>query len=402
MNDREIGLYKNGRLWWLRTVRAPLLNQARSLSTGTPLLKRANAIARMVEQFGENPTQYHWLSRAVSGDVSLDRIYVHHAAGTLQKLQEQLDAPNEPDLDEWVQTFLAKYVASLDITERSKSDYARHLRYFIPAGVRFPASKLTSDFLREQIAAIGLAGQTRRQYYGSMRQFVTYLLRKRVLLADPMFDVPWPKKGAPRSTYLEYPKIRSVLECVTDPACKAALALLFGSGMELGALMALRGEDVGDGTVVAHGTKNQFRESRTIFVDQWAWPIFQAHARRILPKGKVFTFTPARLRLVFYNAQVAAGMIAKPLRVGTNQHWHAVEPHTLHDCRHSYALNRLLGLDGEPARDIGYVSAQLGHADETMVVRIYNKKGIGERLRLSQERQKVQARPSLSILGSGG
>ena len=45
--------------------------------------------------------------------------------------------------------------------------------------------------------------------------------------------------------------------------------------------------------------------------------------------------------------------------------------HTLHDCRHTYAVVRLTGQDGEPRADLQTIADQLGHADLQMISRVY-------------------------------
>jgi integrase len=42
----------------------------------------------------------------------------------------------------------------------------------------------------------------------------------------------------------------------------------------------------------------------------------------------------------------------------------------------------LLGLDGEPRQSAKYCSMQLGHADEQMVMKIYSKANLDQRLRM--------------------
>ncbi len=411
---REPGLYKNGRLWWVRTVRDPATGDSCSLSTGTADLRRANQIKQMVDLFHETPRNDHhyWLGMLVRKRVTLEELYLHWESHELHMLRLQIEARGGPDLDELAERWITTHLPTLDVTEKSKSEYARHVRYFVPKGERFPVAKLTADYIQTKLTEIigarhdrtlAANNSTRRQYLSSLRAFVQYLRKKVEGFVDPLPDVPWPKKVGGRMVYYEYPKVRAILEQIANPEHRAALALLFGTGMELGALMAMTGADVGspaERTVVAHGTKNNFREDRTIFVDQWAWDVFYPHASTVLPKAAMWSFTPFELRNAFYQAQVACGLIEKPIRTAQkNFYWASVKPHTLHDCRHSYCVNRSLGLDGEPARDTSFLSAQLGHADETMVLRIYKKLNISERLRLSQMSMRTPAaQPNLSIL----
>jgi integrase len=173
---------------------------------------------------------------------------------------------------------------------------------------------------------------------------------------------------------------------------------IFGSGIELGALLAQTGASVNwrssEQTMVAPGSKNEYREERTIFVRNWAWPALKEHARHVLPKAPLWTLNEKQLREAFYNAQVAAGVIEAPAvskRSGKKQ-WGAVNPHTIHDARHSYVVNAMLGLDGEEPIDIKQAAHQLGHADEQQVMKVYGKANIRQRLELIRRKAAGGAR----------
>jgi integrase len=413
------GLFKNGNRWWVRTVRAPMTGVAKPLSTGTTDTMRANAIKGMIDAMAKNPTQYEWLSRVVSGETSLDVVYTHHAAGSLYLLREQLAnaaAVNaDSDLDGWVTRWEQEHLAALDISAQAKIDYVRQVRRLIPAGARFPASKFNEDTLKAALATfVGarhdktalLSGGAKRRYVAAWQLFFKYARKRVPVLGNPFEDADWiPKNGSARSTYHEHERRLSVLAHL-EGEDRAAIALVYGSGIELGALLGMKGVHVGakdSHTITAPGTKNEYREARTIFVDAWAWEIFYEHARHVTPLGQLWTYNPKDqgkdLREAFYGAQVAAGLIAAPEkspRTGKRL-WGRVTPHTLHDARHSYCINRALGLDGEPPQDAGFLAAQLGHADETMVLKIYKKVNVKERLRLIQQQRQTQAATAAGV-----
>jgi integrase len=220
------------------------------------------------------------------------------------------------------------------------------------------------------------------------------------LTEDPFDDTAWlPNNGSPRSTFYEHDQVKHVLDQL-EGEDKAAVALIFGSGIELGALLAMKRAHVGsdsERTIVAPGTKNEFREERTIFVDEWAWKIFYPHAKSIIsPRAPLWSYNPGTggkdLRETFYWAQVRAGLIDEPAKNPKTGKllWGQVKPHTLHDARHSYCINRSLGLDGEEPQDAAFCANQLGHADEQMVLKIYKKANVKERLRLIQLRRSQQ------------
>jgi integrase len=419
MAKREItpvaGLYKNGQRWWVRTVVAPLIGVQRPLSTGTTDVSRANRIKAMLRDFEENPTTYEWLTLAVQGDVSLDLLYVHHAAGTLHRLREQLAAAKaseaDADLDPWVTRWEKEHLATLGISQNSKDNYVRQVRRLIPAGERFPKSQFTEDVLKACLASLTgarhdrsavLSSSAKRRHVVAWQLFFKYARKpNRANIAhNPFEEADWlPANGSARSTFYEHDRVLKVLEQLHGED-KAAMALVFGSGIELGALLAMKGAHVGakdSRTICAPGTKNEHREDRTIFVDAWAWKIFYEHARLVTPRGCLWNYRASNggreLRDAFYTAQVAAGLIAEPERSETSRKilWGPVKPHTIHDARHSYCVNRSLGLDGEEPQDASFCANQLGHADETMVLKIYKKANVKDRLRLIQQQQVMKA-----------
>jgi integrase len=395
---RERGLYKNGNLWWIR-VRGPISRVRKPRSTGYAELRDANRVARKLEEFAENRQQWEWLELVVTGGVELRQVYDHAAAGTLHALRAELEQAATVALDEdvepWVSTWETEHLALQSISAGQKADYVRQVRALIPEGVPFPRSAFTEDKIKSTLLSrkdtrtgLPISSSTRRRYLVAWELFYRYAKKRVPLTVNPFEDVEeWrPSNGSPRSTFWDHDTRVGVVERMTNPEARAAIALTLGSGIELTALQSLTHADVGadkERTVVAHGTKNGHREDRTVFVDKWAWKEFQAFRPLGMPRAKVFRLSEAEIRQNFYEAQVAQGLIAEPETSGSYKKlWKAVKPHTIHDARHTYVVNRLLGLDGEPKQDLKYCATQLGHADEQMVMKIYGKANIRERLRL--------------------
>ena len=406
------GLFKNGARWWLRLSR-PAVSVVARVSTGTGDTARANAILAMRDAMQQNQGQWEWLQLAAAGTLPLDTIYAHYAAGSLHHLRAERAAVAatlaDPNLDEWVTKWVTEHVPTYGITAESQKAYARQVRYFIPEGTPFPASTFTEDVIKLRLSALtgarhdrtaAASSGTKRRYLAPLHLFIRYARRRGALNHDPLDGADWlPANGSPRSVYWTHEQRLAVLEHMTGEH-KAAAALVLGTGIELGALLALKHGDVGseqERTIVAHGTKNGAREDRTIFVDQWAWDIFHAFLSLGFPNVAVFSYNPANtgreLRDAFYAAQVAAGFIGEPGLSGTTRKklWGRTKPHTIHDCRHTYAICRALGLDGELPQGTDFLARQLGHADEQMVIRVYKKANVQERLRLLQAQRVQQA-----------
>jgi integrase len=399
----------------------------KALSTGTTDTSRANAIAAMVRDFHDSRNQWEWLDLAVAGKVTLDKLYTHHANGSLDELRAQRDAAEkaaaDADLSAWVgrwaETDRVHGLLSLPLRPRTRDAYVTHVRWFLPADKVTPMTSFTEAYVKQRLSELPpkrkdgvVASATQRRYLISLQQFLFYLAPRVQLPEHPLANAwgrrGWaPKNGKPRMTVYEHDKVLAVLDQL-DGEYRAAVALVFGSGIELSALVAMHGADVGsdaERTIVAHGTKNGAREDRTIFVDEWAWRIFAPHAKTILPRGRVWSAPEPKpgtppdwpaLRSAFYWAQVRAGYVAEPPvdEDSGKRQWGRVNPHRIHDARHSYAVNRSLGLDGEPPQGLDYLVQQLGHVDETMLARIYKKQTLaqrGERLKLQRTQQAAQA-----------
>lgn len=412
--ERARGLYRNGRRWWLR-VKSPLSGRLTPRSTGANDLAMANNVAGMLTTLAAERTQWDLLDAAERGDVALDVLYDAWAAGTTSELRKRNAAAVEDaadaDLSLWVDKWAREHVALMhNVSERHKEIYVRHVRAYIPAGTKFPRSRLTEDYVKARTSALtnpqtgeSLSDTTMRQYADSLRRFCHYARRRVPLLSDPFdgADEWLPRANSARSTYWEHDTVLDVLSHMSGDA-RVMMTLIFGSGMELGAALGMYGRHVGrnlgERVVVAPGTKNEHREDRTIFVDAWAWPIVENHARLVLPKARMWPeILPARrgadVRRAFYEAQVECGLIdAPPVNPATGKKlWHAVNPHTIHDARHTYVVNRMLGLDGEPRQDIRFCAVQLGHADEQMVMRIYAKANIRQRIKMIELREAREA-----------
>jgi len=199
-----------------------------------------------------------------------------------------------------------------------------------------------------------------------------------------------PQNSEARTTFWTYETTRKVLDRMSGEA-RRAMALVFGAGVELGALLNLRHDHILEHrTLVVPGSKTAARKDRTIICSAWAWDIFTDGLVREFGPMPLFSIAERELRASFYDAQVAAGVVQAPERSPRTRKslWRNVAGlHHIHDGRHSFAVMRLLGTDGEPARSMKWVSLCLGHADETMLMRVYAKAGIEQRQMLQLEEQ---------------
>lgn len=404
--EREKGLYKNGSRWWLRVAKVPR-------STGTSDLVVANRVKRMVDELGESPKTAHWLA----ADVALLDLYAARAAGSLPQLAAKLeagtksdaDADLDPWVDKWDRDHLRALVANQKLTDVVREQYVRQVRALIPAKTRFPKSKFTEDALKKALSSLvdersgkALSGSTRRRYFVAWKLFYRFARKRVPLEVNPFDEADWmPANNTPRSVYWDHETTMAVLKHMTGEPL-VVMALIFGSGAELGTednggVLKMEGRHIqknADRTIIVPGSKNQYREDRTIFLDAWAWQIVEAHMKGIKPRQSLWSTIDIEgqgdeVRDAFYAAQVAAGVVNAPPKSETTGKalWGAVDPHRIHDARHTYCYVRLTGDDGEPRQSLKFCSQQLGHGDEQMVMRIYAKANIEQRLRLIELRE---------------
>lgn len=387
--NRESGLYKNGKRWWLLVK--PIVGENVPRSTGTEDLRLANRIAIMLSEFREDRALQPWLTRAASGVVTLSVLYDHRSRGTLDVLAAQLEAATvvDTDIDPLVEKWITEHLVGRSISEGLRRDYERQIRTFIPEGVRFPRSSFTEDTLKAILngltdarSKLPLTGSTKRRYIAPLRLFYRYA-RKRVAgdpIENPFEEADWlPENNPARTTHWDHATALKVLDDMSG-AAQAKMTLIFGTGMELGASQELNDLHLREWKsrlVTAPGTKNESRRDRTVYVDRWAWErVAFLKAMLTQPMSEV------ELRNAFYEAQVRQGIILEPTKSKSGKKlWKTVNPHTIHDARHSYCYTRLLGDDGEPRQSVKFCSHQLGHGSEQMVMLIYGKCNMEERIK---------------------
>ncbi len=380
------GLWKNGKLWWMRVRSSTGVVTPRSTGTADP--KLAGRVRDLVQSLVDIRPMWDLLDAAAAGEIKLLDLYNAHSAGdTVNLRKSRAERTDDPNIEPLVKKWRDEHLAGRSISAQSKDDYYRQVRKLIPEGVRFPRSQFSEDFIKAWLLGLGLSGSTKRRYLAALNLFYKYARKRAPLTENPFDEIEdWaPQNNPSRLVWWDHETRIAVLAKVEDAEFRAALALMLGSGIELGALVAMKGKDVqaGEGTVTAPGTKNESRRNRTIFVDEWAWTYIDKFSQYAGANSTLFAGIDedgGNLRDAFYEAQQAAGVIEAPERSPDTgkRLWKAVGAHTLHDSRHTYVVCRSLGLDGEPEQNAKFCAHQLGHANELMVLRIYGKVNLDE------------------------
>lgn len=206
----------------------------------------------------------------------------------------------------------------------------------------------------------GLAASSQARALSAARQLFAYLHRERHVAANPCADLVGPRRRRPLPVV---PSRREAAAMVEQPRGntpralrdRAALELLYGSGLRASELCSLRMEDVhlSLGVVRPRGKGNKERVVPMGEVARAALTEYLSHGRPALsrhgPSSYVFLGNRSRplSRMALYKLVRRCGLQAGLDRV--------VSPHKL---RHAFATHLLQG-----GADLRVVQEMLGHAD---------------------------------------
>lgn len=318
-------------------------------TTGTVDKGLAKAMARMIDDLGPRGKRaWDLLDAVASGRLKVSDLYDAHSCGQLDQLRERLqDVDLEPQVAEWIKAIESNI--ALDTVEH----YRLYVRSLIETDKRFPRSALTHERIVQWLASRKVGRSTKRKYHAALSGFCQYLKDTGVLARNPMRDVKAPSPAPARMRYLEQPDVQRLIEALPHPYSVLS-ALLHGSGMEVSVALTLKRRDVDTSRkeVRARGTKTAARD-RIAKVVEWAWPTVERHVALLTPNAPLF---PGINRWT-----------------ASDKHRNAceslgIEDYQLKDSRHTYAVRAI-----RAGAAFEVVARQLGHADTTMVVRVYGR-----------------------------
>ena len=357
--------YRKGGTWVIRVPQRAGAGVLRG--TGTPDKRTAQALERMVSEL---KVRRDWEildaitggeRRGLAGDkhaprprapLTLGAVFDAWRVNDLDRLRSRLaDVDVEPLIVEWQGALRAK----LGEDSETVSHYLTHVRSLIPAGVACSRAELTYRRIVAWLAELKVSDPTRRKYRAALMNFTEYLVRVGVLDTNPVREVKPPKAGAPRQRHLDLHDVLRLVERQEEPF-RTLSALVHGTGMEISAALRVKRSDVDKlaKTVRAHGTKTHARD-RTAYIAEWAWPYVERHMATLTPGALLFP-------------GVDRWRASDEHRAACKALGETFEDYRLHDARHTYAVRAIKA--GAPFE---HVAAQLGHADTTMVVKVYGR-----------------------------
>lgn len=318
-------------------------------TTGTRDKNVARAMARMMDELGPRGRRaWIFLDAVADNRLPVADLFDAYTNNDLDGLQVRLqDIDLEPHVALWLKA-IGNTVAP-DTGDR----YELCVGSLIVPGKRFPRSALTHATLVHWLASRMVGRSTKRKYHAAMSGFCEYLKDIGILERNPMRDVKAPPPAQPRMRYLDLPDVLRLIEAQQEPY-NILSALLHGTGMEVSVALALKKRDVDtlSRKIRAKGTKTRARD-RDAKVAEWAWPTIERHISLLTPNAPLF---PNLNRWTASDKHREACAILE------------IEDYQLKDSRHTYAVRAVRA--GAPFE---VVARQLGHADTTMVVRVYGR-----------------------------
>ena len=309
----------------------------------------AKAMGRMLDELSHRGKQCWDLLDAVKGgQLSLTTLYQFYSSNRLEELRDLLsDVDLSPLVDEWLNAQKGR------LSPDTIAHYEVHVRSLIPENKPFLRSALTFERLSEWLSKIERSSGTRRKYHAAMTGFCRYLRARAVIRHSPMQEVKAPSAGRARTRYLDHADVLRIVDALEEPY-RTVVALLHGTGIEISAALSLlrRDIDFDRKEIHAHGTKTKTRDRLTT-IEPWAIVYLRRHVRELLPNAAVF---PGLNRWTVSDKHRA---VCKALDI---------EDYQLRDSRHTYAVRAI-----RAGASYETVAQQLGHADTTMVIRVYGR-----------------------------
>lgn len=358
------------RFWLTIPTREP--GASVHLSTGVQDRKTAEAMEAMLKTLGARG-QRRWglLQPVIDGECTVARLYDHYVAGTLDTLAaEMADVDLAPHVHAWDDSLEDRYRGE---TPRKYRHHIQGLFSRCASGPNFERGIAYEQVMRSVVLAPGYIAKklarvpgsktNRRRHHEAWSACFAYLVDQGVIDDNPMRRVKKPTPDASRTPHIDH--LRDVLRLVhAFPAGphRAIAALREGGGLEMQAVLAMRGRDVADvehRIVWAHGGKNVHRD-RQAQIDAELWPIFDAYVRAgsFTPDALLFPVTADQHRAVHVEAVAAAREAGADIP----------DRYTPHAARHTYAIRKMRS-GVEPT----LTANNLGHADASMVIRLYGR-----------------------------
>lgn len=329
-------------------VRVPTPTGSVKRYTGTRDKATAKLYDVMLLELGpRGDRRWDLIGPVVEGRISLADLFDAWRSKDLDGLKARLNDFDLKDLlDPWQQWLRDQ--RKVDAAER----YRANLATLLPDGPWW-RSTLTKATISKWLGGLSVSPGTKRKYAAALASFIAYANEREVLDGNPMLGVVLPAAVDPDADHHDAPEVQRIVAGTAEPMA-TLFALLYGTGVEIGAALALRRRDVDLGTwmIRAPGTKNHNRD-RTVILAEWARPRVAELCKHLLPDALLF---PGLDR---WDATKTHKATLKAL---------GIRHLKMHAARNHWAVRALRG-----GWSVEAVRRQLGHRDGQMVLRRYGK-----------------------------
>lgn len=247
------------------------------------------------------------------------------------------------------------------------ASYCRDLREFIDFIDTSDPRTIDAPMVRSFVYSLNHKNKSTSvaRKLSALRTFFRFMLREKIVLANPVLSVAMPKQGNYMPMFLTVDEVFSLLETPGDSDTfkardKAILELLYSTGIRVAELVALdlAGLDFANESILVLGKGNK---ERVVPVGTPALEALQAYfpQREVLKVAGMKRGKPSDNMAVFLNARGDRLTVRSVERLVSNYALRAgiinkVTPHAL---RHSFATHLL-----EMGADLRTVQELLGHA----------------------------------------
>lgn len=326
----------------------------------------AKKVEGMWGELAEDHRAFDVLDRVLNGEMSAAELFDVWKSATVNRSLPALRRHlNDSDLEPIVEEFLTMYGRQYP----GAVDHIRaHLRFLIPEGAPFLASRAAPDYLTERLYAHGhrksatgplvpSSSNTLRKVHSSWSSFFAYCVKPRRFFAmSPMLEVERPPLKKSPVEFYDLETIERIVEWQSTPERRAVLALLYGGAIESTTALGLRRADLDPTTkeVRAPGTKAHTRD-RVCRLDAWAWDYVWEIARTMLPTARLFPAEWTRHQVHDWHSAALRALEITP----------RLKPYA---SRHAWAARYLRA--GTP---IAVVQSQLGHGSPMLTLSLYGR-----------------------------
>lgn len=260
-----------------------------------------------------------------------------------------------PDKQATLNAYLA-YLNGLRLSASTQTTYGNFIKQYLLFLKSVPVTKSTNQtvtlFIQDALVKRKLGISTHRQLISAFKHLVRFMPE---LPIDEM-DLVRPKRSKKLPTVLSKEEVIDLIRATRNLKHRAALALLYSSGLRIGELLALRWSDIDLDRRQIFVRNAKGRKDRYVVMAEHFIPVMNNYYNTYRPRIYFIEGTSPGTR---YSAASIRKFLKRSCKLAR-----ITKPVTPHTLRHSFATHML-----ENGIDIRYIQLLLGHAkpETTMI-----------------------------------